>query len=263
MMRSEITRFDLRLRRRLLVGYCLGMAFYGFVIVYLYPDFKNSTSLNQLVKNGSTAAALFGITGSITSPSGWLGANLYENFLPLIMLLVCIGYATGCLAGSDEDGTLSLIATLPISRRSLLFQKMATLAVQAVSLSLITMLTMLAGRYYELSVPFAHLAGASLGVTLLGVDFGLLAIAVGSWSQSRGTALAVSSSLAAASYLTSSLAPVISWMGPAKYASLFYWSVGNAQLARGLSLAALGVLVGVGATLAVLAAVSFSRQDLH
>lgn len=77
---TDISLLDLRLRRRLLVGYTLGMALYALVIVFMYPEFKNTTSLNQLTRHGSTAAALFGITGSLTSPSGWLGANLYDNF---------------------------------------------------------------------------------------------------------------------------------------------------------------------------------------
>jgi ABC-2 type transport system permease protein len=47
------------------------MALYALVIVFLYPEFKDTTSLNQLTKHGSTAAALFGITGSLTSPPGW------------------------------------------------------------------------------------------------------------------------------------------------------------------------------------------------
>lgn len=262
-MRTDVARFDLRLRRRLLVGYCLGVALYALVIVYLYPDFKNSTSLDQLVKSGPTAAALFGISGSITSPAGWLNANLYENFLPLIMLLITVGYGAACLAGADEDGTLSLVTTLPLTRRALLAQKIAALSVQAVLLAAATLACVSLGRHYQLTIPWTHLAGASLGVALLGVDFGLLAILVGSLSASRGTALGITSALAAASYLLSSLAPVISWLGPAKYASLFYWSVASTQLTHGLSGGSLAVLVLVGSALAGLALHSFARQDLH
>jgi ABC-2 type transport system permease protein len=262
-MRIEVSLFDLRLRRRLLIGYSVGMALYALVIVYLYPDFKNSTSLNQLVKNGPTAAAFFGINGSLTTPSGWLNANLYANFLPLIMLLITIGYGAACLAGQDEDGTLSLEVTLPVARQVILLQKVATLSVQAVVLALVTMLCMIVGRGFDLSIPFAHLAGASLGVALLGIDFGLLAILVGSWTGSRGTALGLTGSLAAASYLLSSLAPVVAWLRPAKYASLFYWSVGSGQLSGGLTLGSASVLVLVGAALLALSVWAFTQLDLH
>lgn len=108
------------------------MALYTLVVVALYPSFKNSTSLNGLA--GSTAAALFGVTGPLTSPGGWLNGNIYGNFFPLIMLLLTIGYGAASLAGQDEDGTLALLAVLPIRRRTIVVQKAAAMAVQALLL---------------------------------------------------------------------------------------------------------------------------------
>ena len=35
-----------------------------------------------------------------------MNANIYANFLPLIILMLTIGYGARCLAGQDEDGTL-------------------------------------------------------------------------------------------------------------------------------------------------------------
>lgn len=262
-MNTDISLLDLRLRRRLLIGYTLGMALYTLVIVFLYPEFKNTTSLNQLTKHGSTAAALFGIAGSLTSPSGWLGANLYDNFLPLVMLLITVGYGASCLAGQDEDGTLCIVATLPIARRGILFEKVATLTVQAVVLAFVIMACTIVGRGFDLALPISHLAGISLGIALLGIDFGLLAILVGSRTGSRGVALGVTSAIAAASYLFSSLAPVVAWIRPARYASLFYWSVGNSQLTAGLTLGSAGVLALVGTALIGASIWAFNRLDLH
>ena len=260
-MRAEVLLLDLRLRRRLLLGYTLGMALYALVVVVLYPQFRNAASLNQL--SGSAAAALFGVTGSLTSPTGWLDGNLYQNFLPLVMLLMTIGYGASCIAGQDEEGTLSLAVVLPLTRRGVLLQKVAALGIQAALLALATMMCVLVGRGFEVSVGVTGLAGISLGVALLGLDFGLLALAVGSWTGSRGLALAVSASLAAASYLASSLASVVPWIRPAKYASLFYWSIADGQLEKGTSIAAAGVLLLVAAVLLFLSLAAFRRLDLH
>ena len=260
-MRADVALLDLRLRRRMLLGYALGMALYTLVIVALYPQFKDAASLDQF--SGSAAAALFGVTGSLTSPTGWLNGNIYQNFLPLIMLLITIGYGASCIAGQDEEGTLSLAVTLPIPRRGVLLQKAAALGMQAALLAVATMLCVLVGRGFELSISVADLAGISLGVALLGFDFGLLALAVGSWTGSRGLALGVTSSLAAASYLASSLAPVVPWIRPAKYASLFYWSIADGQLEKGMSIAAAGVLLVVAGVLLFLSLAAFRRLDLH
>src|SRR5689334_15761946 len=106
------------------------MALYAFIVVALYPSFKDDASLDKLTENGSTVAALFGATGSLSSPSGWLSANLYANFVPLIVLLLAIGCGASCIAGQDEDGTLGLLATLPLSRRRLAAEKFAAMCLQ-------------------------------------------------------------------------------------------------------------------------------------
>ncbi len=262
-MRVETAVLDLQLRRRAVLSYIAGAALYTLAVVALYPEFKDSASLDQLTKNGSTIAALFGATGSLTSPTGWLDANIYANLLPLIMLLVTVGYGAACIAGQNEDGTLSFAAVLPISRRSVVLQKIAALSVQALLLAIVTMVCVIIGRGFDLTIPLTNVAGSSAGVALLGVDFGLCALAVGSITGSRGMALGTTAALAAISYLVSSLAPVIGWIRPVQYASLFYWSVGNHQLASGLSPASAIVLVLIGSVLAVVAVAGFRRLDVR
>ncbi len=107
-----------------------------------------------------------------------------------------------------------------------------------------TFLSVLVGHWFELSMSTAHLATATLGVLLLGLDFGLLALAIGAGTGNRGFAVGIAASVAAASYLVSSMAGVVSWLDTAKYASLFFWSVGDNQLEDGLSLLAAAILGG-------------------
>ncbi len=262
-MRTDIARLDLLLRRRGTIGYALGMAVYAFVIVALYPAFKDDASLNQFTHGNSAVAALIGATGSLTSPAGWLNANIYSNFLPLVILLLTIGYGASAIAGQDEDGTLGLIITLPLSRRRILAQKAAALVVVAVPAGLATVLVVLAGRGFGLSPGTGHLIGATIGAILLGIDFGALALLAGVLSASRAIALGVTSSLAASSYLVSSLAPVTHWVRPLRFGSLFYWAVGNAQLRTGLSVTSAVVLVGFAAVTLSAAAMAFERQDVR
>ncbi|PZS13374.1 MAG: ABC transporter permease [Pseudonocardiales bacterium] len=262
-MPAEVTALDLRLRRRSLLGYTAGIVVYAFVVVAIYPAFKDDTSLNQFTKNGNAVAALFGANGPLTTPAGWLNANLYANFVPLIVLLLTIGYGASALAGQDEDGTLSLITTLPLSRRRLVADKLAALTLQAVPVSLATMLCVLIGHGFGLSVSTNGLIGVTLGVVLLGIDFGALALAIGAATGSRGTALGISSATAALCYLISSLAPVVHWLHPARYASPFFYAVGDGQLNRGLSPTDAIVLLTVAAALSISAVAAFDRLDVH
>jgi ABC-2 type transport system permease protein len=259
-MLADITRLDLRLRRRSATGYVAGMALYTLVVVALYPSFKDQTSLNSL--SGSTAAALFGITGKLTSSGGWLNANIYANFFPLIMLLMTIGYGAA-LAGQDEDGTLALMATLPLRRRAILFQKAWAMALQALLLAATVTVCVFIGRGFQLTVGAGDTVAISAAVMLLGLDFGLITMALGAATGRRGTALGIGTGLAAASYLLSSLASTISGIGPGRYLSLFYWSVGNDQISGGVSLGDFTVLITVGLCALAAAVVAFRRADLN
>ena len=217
-MRTDVTRLDLVGRRRAVLGYSVGAALYAFVIVALYPSFEHSTGLDNLTKNSPTIAALLGAVGSITSPAGWLSVNLYANFFPLLVLLATIGYGASSLAGQDEEGTLATVVTLPIRRRRITVEKAVAMGAQAAAIVVVTTAVLALGHFFDITVSAAHLWGSSLGVLLLGIDLGLVALAVGAATGRRGTALGVASGLAAASYLISSLAPVVAWIRPARFA---------------------------------------------
>ena len=261
-MNVEIATLDLSFRRRSTIGYSIGMALYVLVVVALYPSFKDATNLDQLTQNSPGVAALFGISGSLTSPAGWLSANIYANFFPLLILLVTIGYGAWCLAGQEADGRLELVMSLPFARSRIVLQKLGVLTFLAVVFSTVVFVAVLLGLRFELTFSVANVAGATLGVALLGIDFGVLALAIGAATGGRGTAIAVAAAVASASYLISSMAPLVDWLEPFRYASLFYWAIGNGQLEHGLSWASLGVLLGVAVVLSAAAEATFRRHDV-
>jgi ABC-2 type transport system permease protein len=230
---AEIARYDLYNRRRSRLWYAVGMAPHMLLIVVLYQSFKHSTELNKLTRGNSPLAALFGATGRLTSPAGWINVNAYANFLPLIMLLLTIGYGAGAIAGQHEDGTLGLLVVLPLERGRILAGKVVTMILHALILALTVAACVYIGRAFQVELDVGHVATATLAVLRLGLDLGLIALAVGAATGSRSTAIGIASALAALWYLISSLAPMVHWIHPLRYASLFYWAVGNQQLTNG------------------------------
>lgn len=261
-MQAEIARYDLYNRRRSTLWYPIGMALYMLVIVVLYPSFEHSSELNKLTQGNSPLAALFGATGTLTSPAGWVDVNAYANFLPLIVLLLTIGYGAGAIAGRNEDGTLGLLVVLPLDRRRILAEKVATMIAQALILGIAVAVCVYAGRAFQVTLDPWHVATATLAVLALGIDFGLIAMALGAATDSRGTAVGIASALAAACYLISSLAPVVHWIHPLRYGSLFYWAVGNQQLTNGAGPGSFAVLLAVAIAAAVGANIAFRRLDV-
>ena len=137
------------------------------------------------------------------------------------------------------------------------------MSLQAVPVSLATLLCVLLGRGFDLPITAAGLVGVTIGTMLLAIDFGALALLVGASSGSRGAALGITSSVAAAAYLISSLAPVVHWLHPTRFASPFFYAVGDGQLSNGLSLTDAVVLLTVAAVLIVAAMAAFERLDVH
>jgi len=179
------------------------------------------------------------------------------------MLLLTIGYGAACLAGQDEDGTLALMAALPIRRRAIVLQKAGAMALQALLLAVAVTACVFAGRGFQLAVDPGNAVTVAVALTLMGVDFGLATMAVGAATGRRGTALGAGTSLAAASYLLSSLATTIAAIRPGRYLSLFYWSAGNDQISEGVSAADFTVLIAAGLCALIAAVGAFRRADLH
>ena len=98
---------------------------------------------------------------------------------------------------------------------------------------------------------------------LLGIDFGALAVLIGAVTGSRGAAVGLASTIAAAAYLISSLAPVVPWLHPARFASPFFYAVGDGQLTDGLSVPDAAVLLAVAAALTGACLAAFDHLDVH
>lgn len=262
-LHADVTAIDLVLRRRSMIWYAVGMAVYALVVIGLYPTFKDDTGLDDFASSSETMAALFGVSGSLTSPVGWLNANIYGNFLPLVVLLVTVGYGGASLAGQNEDGTLGSIAAMPVSRRSTVLQKFLAMVLLAIPVCVTTFLCALAGRWFELTVGVGALAGTTLGVVLLGVVFGALAMLLGAATGSRGAGVGITAAVAAAMYLLNSLAPVVNWLHPFRFVSPFFYAIGDNQLTDGLSIWWALILVGVAAVLLAGTVVAFDRLDVN
>jgi ABC-2 type transport system permease protein len=259
---AEILTLDLSSRRKSLIGYSVGMAIYVLVIVTLYPSFKDSTELDQFTEQSEGLAALFGISGSLTTPDGWLNANIYANFLPLLILLLTIGYGAHALAGQEADGHLELVLSLPFSRTRVVVEKIGAMVVQALVFGVVTLLSVLVGHWFELTVGNWPLISTTLAAVLLGLAFGLLALGVGARTGARGTAIGVAAAVAAASYLISAMAPLVDWLKPLRYTSLFYWSVSNGQLVDGVGAGSFAILLGTCLLVAWWSIVEFRHHDL-
>jgi ABC-2 type transport system permease protein len=115
----------------------------------------------------------------------------------------------------------------------------------------------------DMGVSVANVSAASLGLVLLGLFFGMLALAVGAATGRRATALAVAGGAAVGGYVIRGLSETVSWLEPWKWISPFHYYLGSDPLHHGFNLGYLAVLLGASALCAAGALVTFDRRDVR
>ena len=131
---------------------------------------------------------------------------MYANFVPLLALLLTVGYGAAAIAGQDTDGLLGLVPTLPATRTNVVLQKV-TLLLIALVVPVISLAACLTGAYFE-RIPTGVTCSRRPSHWHCSPSTGAVALLVGALTGSRGAALGAASAFAAAAYLVSSLAPI-------------------------------------------------------
>jgi ABC-2 type transport system permease protein len=255
-------------RRRSLLWWVLGSVAYSLIIVATYPSMRGQSEINDLIKDyPPELIALFSggqANLDLTSAADYLNSQLFAFIVPLLLAILGIGFGAATLAGEEEGGTLELVLSYPVSRRRVVVEKALALSVLVAVLGVVTyVVTFAVGRFLEVDLPISNIVESLLAVLLLGIGLGLLALAAGAFTGARGVAIAVPSSVAAATYLVGSLAPVVSWLEPLKWASPFFYATGDNPLANGVPPWHLAMLAGMCALFLVASVVCFERRDLR
>lgn len=263
-MIAGIAVLDVSLRRRSIGWSALAVALVVVAAAGLYSVAMSRTSLVHSLNGAGGAAAVFGSSGSLTSAAGWLNAGVYVTLFPLVTLLLTIAYGGRAITGQDEDGTLGLISTLPVHRPAIVLQKSAAMLTIALLLGVVVGAgTLLFAALFDLTVNQRAVVTTSTAVVLLGLDFGLITMAIATLTRRSRRAVTIGALVVAASYLVSALAQTVTPLRPAQYASLFYWSVQNSQLTYGVRPLDFAVLGAVGVAALTTTLVAFQRFDLR
>lgn len=267
-MALEITRRGFAERRRGLVYWVLGVAGYVAMIVAFYPTIRDQAAqFNEMIKNypeGMLQLFTGGASIDFGSPSDFVNTYLYASMVPIMVLVLAISYGGAAIAGEEDAGTLDLLLSHPITRRSVVVQKALVIVLDLAVIGASMIALLVAGRFVvQLEVPLVNLSLTTLALVLLGADFGMLALALGAATGRKGLAGGIAGAVAAATYLVSSLASLATWLDPFKYASPFYWASADNPLANGMSALRLAVLTAVALAFVAAAVVAFDRRDLR
>lgn len=252
--------------RRGLVWWSLGLAGMSALMIAVYPTVRDNPELNKMVRDYPQALKAFIAFGGeldYVSGAGYLGSELFSFMVPLLLLVAAVGAGARAIAGEEERGTLDLLLANPISRRRLVLEKLAALAVEIGLLALVLWVSLLVGvEAVSMNVSARHLAAATASAALLALAFGAVALLVGAGTGRRGVAIGVATAGAVAAFLVNSLASLVDVLEPVRKASPFYHYAVSDPLRHGLSPGHVAFLVVLAAPAGTLAVLGFERRDL-
>lgn len=265
-MRRNVFLTTLLDAKRALVWWSLGLIGMAALMIAVYPTVRDNPDLNEMVRDYPEALKAFIAFGGdidYVSGAGYLGSELFAFMVPLLLLIAAIGAGARAIAGEEERGTLDLLLANPLSRRRLVLDKLAAVAVEVALLSVVLVAALAVGvALVGMNVSTAHLAAATASAALLAFAFGAIALFVGAFSGRRGIAIGVAAAGAVAAYLVNSLAAIVTFLEPARALSPFYHYVASNPLRQGLALDHVAFLVAVAVAAAGLAIVALERRDL-
>lgn len=257
----------LRDQRRGLLWWSAGLTLLSGLIVAIYPSISGIEDLEKVVEAyPEELLALFGATDlpSITSPAGYLNAELFGLMLPFLFIIFAVAQGSSAIAGEERTGTLEILLSEPITRGRLILEKFASLVASMVILAVVLWVVLAVGSLVvNLDISLLRLAEMTISVTLLGLAFGALAFAVGGAIGGRSRSIGVAAAAVVATYLLNALSIIVDFLEPTRWLSPFYYYNGATPLVNGLNLVHAVILLAVVLVLAATAYIGFQRRDLR
>lgn len=207
--------------------------------------------------------ALFG-GGDVASPEGFYQVETFGMMAPIAVMVVTVTIGARALAGEEANRTMGLLLANPVKRSAIVTEKTGAMLVHGFAVGVATWAGVVAGSVLGgLGMSVANIAATSLLVTLVGMVFGALALALSAGTGRVRVAIFVSIGAALTFHVLNALLPFNDNLaGFAKW-SPFYYYLTSDPLRNGMHWGHAAVLVLVTAILIALSVVFFERRDLR
>lgn len=228
----------------------LAMAVYASFDFSIYDDlpeaFRSLMSIPDNADAGSLAiGVLYGLYGAFT----------------LAGLAISMGSAS--IAGEEKAGTMGLLLGNPKSRTHVLFSKTANLVgLIAIGTLILWVAAYLVSGFLDVDLGNMRVGAYAFHLFANALLYGMLAVALGAWTGSRGLAAGVPAALMLVGFIAVGVFPLIDgWENLAKVFPWYYFD-GAEPMRNGLSAGHLSVLLGSSVALGAAAYVGVNRRDL-
>ena len=245
----------------IITGYTVFLVM-GVLLGPLY-SFMDEAMLTFSERAPEVLMAMVG-NADLATPEGWYQTETFSMMGPVAVIVVTAAIGAKALAGEEEKRTMGLLLANPIRRSTIVLEKTLAMVYAAIVVGFLTFAGVALGSLLGgLGMSMVNLAATSALMTLLGLVFGALALALGAATGRVKTAIYGTVGAGLAFYLLNSMLPLSD--GLASYAKWtpFYYFLGSDPLMNGMDWIHAGVLVAITVALVALAVVLFDRRDIR
>lgn len=228
----------------------------------LWPSLQDSFTDLPASVNDTLNTVLAG--SDLTTPAGWMNAEALSVVAPVGIIAVAIISITRAVAGEEQDKTLGVLLSAPVSRSTFLWAKStATVLHLLVVVAGLAVGLVVGSQVGDLGLTATGIVGACVHLGVLGLFFGAVALLLGAATGDRRLSSAVAAGLAVVAFALSAFLPLSDSLAEGARVSPWYYYAGKNPLVNGIDLSDALVLVVGAAVLAALAVAVLRRRDLR
>jgi ABC-2 type transport system permease protein len=207
--------------------------------------------------------ALFG-GGDMTTPEGWYQLETFGMMAPISVMVATVAIGTAALAGEEDHRTMGLLLANRISRTKIVLQNVIAMVIYGFVVGVAIFAGVAIGSLLGgLGMSVGNIAATSLLVTLVGLVFGGLALALGAATGKPRVAVYGTVGVALVLYVLNAFLPFNdTFAGYARW-SPFYYYLTSDPLINGMNWGHGALLTALAAALIALAVLVFNRRDLR
>jgi ABC-2 type transport system permease protein len=249
----------------MILGWGAGLAILGYFIFHIYDTIiKENVNLMQIMDIfPSQLLAFFGDVNNFFEPKGFLSFEFF-SYIPIFLGILIVSSAGSLISKSEENGTLEVIVSQPISRSAIFWGNLLALLLTIILILAIAWVGFILGAQStssfdvtpgELALPMVSL----FAVLLVFLSLALMLSMILSSSNAAGL---VSGFFLIASYFITSLARIEDNLKVInRFSPLNYYQGGGAM--DGLDIHKLLVLLSISVIFIGIAWFIFVKRDLR
>jgi ABC-2 type transport system permease protein len=234
-----------------------------FMTIAVWPAFKGNTSIDAAMNNlPSGVVEAFGLAGFGT-PAGFLRANLYDFFIPLLMACAAVGFANGLTSSEEDGGRLEIVLTQPVKRQAVFLGRIAAALVWILAIVLVTAIVQFGSdALFDLQIGADRLLATLALCGLFAVFSACLTFAIAGLEGKPAMSLGVGLFVVVGGCIVASLLPISSSLAEFAHISPWDWAFAGDPLSGNTELWRYLVMAVPAVALAILGTWSFSRRDV-